>query len=195
MAALRLAGMSMAATPNSGNRGWFGPSEFGWFVTLLATALAMGAALAHALALPNKLMMSAADYFAAQQAYRGWNQLAFLLSIEMTGMIALLIGYWRSRPIRWRIVAALVCLVLAMAAFWAFTFPANLATDSWQQVPANWQVLRSQWEYSHLAGAALRVLALCFMLLALQRRVSLRARAVQTSWEGKRPESPATSRD
>lgn len=167
----------MTATSPARDRGWFGPAEFGWFVTLLATALAMGGALAHALALPNKLMMSEADYFAAQQAYRGWNQLAFLLSIEMTGMIALLIGYRRSRPIRWRIVTALACLILALAAFWAFTFPANLATDNWQQVPTNWQALRAQWEYSHLAGAAFQVLALCFMLLALQRRVSLGARA------------------
>ncbi len=155
MGALRLADMSMAATSPADNRGWFGAAEFGWFVTLLATALAMGGALAHALALPNKMMMDQTDYFAAQQAYRGWNQLAFLLSIEMTGMIALLVSYWRSRPIRWRIAAALIFLVLAQAVFWTFTFPANLATDSWQQIPPNWETLRSQWEYSHLAGAAL----------------------------------------
>lgn len=175
MIALRLADMSAVATSPGRGHGWFGWAEFGWFVTLLAAALAMGGALAHALTLPNKIMMDQVDYFAAQQAYRGWNQLGFLLSVEMTGMIALLVSYRRSGPIRWRIVAALACLVLAIATFWTFTFPANLATGSWQRVPADWEALRDLWEFSHLAGAAFQVLALCFMLLALQRRASLGA--------------------
>ena len=69
MIALRLADMSaVAASPGRGH-GWFGWAEFGWFVTLLATALAMGGALAHALTLPNKIMMDQADYFAHLPAF------------------------------------------------------------------------------------------------------------------------------
>ena len=59
------------------------------FVALLATALALGAALAHALALPNKLGMSREAYFVVQNIYRGWNRLGYLLVIELMGMLAM----------------------------------------------------------------------------------------------------------
>jgi hypothetical protein len=136
----------------------------------------MAAAVAHALELPNKLPMSQEDYFAAQQSYRGWSQLGFLLSIEATGILALAISYWRTPPIRWRMLAALAMLVLAQLAFWFFTFPANQATDNWTTMPADWAQLRAQWEYSHLAGAVFQVLTFCFVVLAVLRRASLRPR-------------------
>jgi hypothetical protein len=44
-------------------------------VALLATAVALGAALAHALELPNKIGMSVDTYFIVQQVYSGWNRL------------------------------------------------------------------------------------------------------------------------
>lgn len=165
--------MTTLAADSSGRRGWFSLLELAWFVTLLATAFAMAAALAHALELPNKIGMTEADYFAAQQSYRGWNNLAVLLSVEATGMIAFLISHWRVRPIRWRVAAALIVFVLSQAVFWAFTFPANLATAHWTVAPANWENLRAQWEYSHLAGAIFQVLAFSFLLLAVLRRTSL----------------------
>ena len=48
-----------------------------FFIALLATALALAAALAHVLALPNKINLPEREYFIVQQAYRGWNQLAY----------------------------------------------------------------------------------------------------------------------
>jgi hypothetical protein len=162
------------ATPSKG--GWFTFLELAWFITTLATGLAMAAALTHALELPNKIVMNQTNYFAAQQSYRGWNQLAFLLSIEVTGMVALVISRRRVRPIMWRVAAALIAVALAQAIFWSFTFPANLATQSWTTAPKNWDQLRTQWEYSHLGGAAFQLLAFSFLVLALLRRPSLARR-------------------
>jgi hypothetical protein len=36
--------------------------------------------------------------------------------------------------------------------FWAFTYPANVATNNWTVVPDTWASLRRQWEYSHAAA-------------------------------------------
>ncbi|HEX5007895.1 MAG TPA: hypothetical protein VFV70_12325 [Hyphomonadaceae bacterium] len=166
--------MTTVTAPRPEEHSWFGFLELSWFITVMATALAMAAAIAHALELPNKLAMDQQDYFAAQQSYRGWNQLAFLLSIEVTGMIAFAASYWRVRPIRWRLLAALVFVAFAQLAFWFFTFPANGATDNWTIMPPNWAALRAQWEYSHLTGAICQVLAFSFLLLAVLRWASLK---------------------
>ncbi len=168
--------MTTATASRHENRGWFGIAELSWFVTLLATALAMAGAMAHAFELPNKLAMDQQDYFAAQQSYRGWNQLAILLSIEATGMIALAISYRRVKPIRWRMLVALAMLLLAQLVFWFFTFPANAATGNWTVQPENWANLRTQWEYSHLAGAIFQLLAFSFVVLAVLRWADLKPR-------------------
>jgi hypothetical protein len=42
------------------------------FASLLFSALAMVPAMAHLMELPNKIRLSRADYFVAQQLYRGW---------------------------------------------------------------------------------------------------------------------------
>jgi hypothetical protein len=42
------------------------------------------------LELPNKIAMSREDYFIAQQIYRGWDRLAYVLGAHLTAMIAVL---------------------------------------------------------------------------------------------------------
>lgn len=172
--------MVATVAPSSRQHGWFTFVELAWFVTLLATALAMAAAIAHALALPNKMGMTQDDYFAAQLAYRGWSNLGFLLSVEATGLLAFAISQRRTRAIFWRICAAGAAFIASQVAFWLFTFPANLATENWTVVPSNWEQLRFQWEYSHLAGAACQVLVFSFVLLAVLRRPSLAVRPAST---------------
>jgi len=65
---------------------------------------------------------------------------------------------------------ALAGLVAAQVVFWVWTFPANQATGNWTQQPANWEALRTQWEYSHLAGAAFQTLAMVALITAVLRR-------------------------
>jgi hypothetical protein len=141
-----------------------------FFVALLATALALAAALAHVLALPNKINLPEREYFIVQQTYRGWNQLGYLLVIELLSMLAIAGLYRREPRVLWPTLAAILCLLCAQAAFWTFTYPANVATDNWTAIPADWDSLRARWEYSHALGAAFQVLAMSALIIAVLGR-------------------------
>src|SRR5215467_6945330 len=144
-----------------------------FFIALLATALALGAALAHALELPNKINLAKDEYFVVQKAYRGWNQLGYLLAIELVAMVAVAaLSRHEPRVLRPTIIA-IVCLVAAQVLFWIFTYPANVATDNWTAIPAQWEDVRARWEYSHLAGAAFQVLAMSALIVAVLARARL----------------------
>jgi len=141
-----------------------------FFIALLATALALGAALAHAFELPNKIILARDEYFVVQKAYRGWSQLAYLLVVELIAMLAVaVLSRHEPRVLRPTIVA-IVCLVAAQAVFWIFTYPANVVTDNWTAVPAQWEDVRARWEYSHLAGAAFQVMAMSALIVAVLAR-------------------------
>lgn len=66
--------------------------------------------------------------------------------------------------------SALAGLIMAQAIFWWFTFPANQATQNWTLQPGNWEQLRQQWEYSHLAGALFQALTLSALIIAVLAR-------------------------
>lgn len=139
------------------------------FLALLATALAMGAALAHALALPNKIVMGRDDYFVAQQAYAGWNRLAWLLLVQLASLAVLAGRHWRE-PIFWPLLVAVAGLAASQLVFWIWIYPANAATDNWTSMPSNWERLRSEWEYSHLAGFIFQLVAFGAIVVAALRR-------------------------
>jgi len=141
-----------------------------FFIALLATALALGGALAHALELPNKIGMPREDYFVVQRVYAGWNRLAYLLAVELASMIAVIWLHRADPRVVWLALAALLCLVAAQAAFWVWTFPANQATSNWTIQPDNWERLRREWEYSHLAGAIFQTFAMTALIIAVLRR-------------------------
>lgn len=157
---------------------WERPWERTWtrqdsafLVALVATALAMGAALAHALELPAKMRLDVADYFVAQSLYRGWDRLGVLLAVELFGMLWVIVASRGDPPVRRMAMLALAGLIGAQVIFWTWTFPANRATDNWTIVTADWDVLRRRWEYSHLAGALCQGLAFMSLLVAaLSRR-------------------------
>ena len=67
------------------------------FVSLLLTAVALGAGLAHLLALPNKIHLSREDYLTVQQIYRGW---ALLGIADIGALISTLVLAVRSRERR-----------------------------------------------------------------------------------------------
>lgn len=68
------------------------------------------------------------------------------------------------------IVLAIAFTLSAQVLFWAFTYPANVATENWTVQPDSWATLRRRWEYSHAAGASLQVLALCLLLITVLGR-------------------------
>jgi hypothetical protein len=119
------------------------------FLAIIVTAVALIPAGAHLFALPNKIGLPQDQYFVVQQIYAEII-LDFALVIATRGSAAM-IG-----PL-----IALVAALAALAIFFAWTYPANLATENWTAVPDNWQVLRRQWEYSHAAAAIVTFIGLC----------------------------------
>jgi len=139
------------------------------FISLLFTAVALGAALAHLLALPNKIHLSREEYLTVQQVYRGW---ALLGIVDIGALLSTLVLAILSRRIRRSFiptVLAWLCIAVALALFFAFTYPANQQTNNWTALPDNWQDLRRQWEYSHAAGACLYLVAFSLLTLSLLR--------------------------
>ncbi len=141
-----------------------------FFLALLATSIALGGALAHAFELPNKIGMSRDAYFVVQTIYSGWNRLAYVLAIELAGILAVIFLHRSQLPVFWPACMALGGLIGAQIVFWVWTFPANQETENWTRQPANWESLRAQWEYSHLAGAAFQTIAMAALIVAVLRR-------------------------
>lgn len=144
--------------------------DVAFFVALLATAVALGGALAHAFELPNKIGLPGEEYFIVQKAYRGWNQLAYVLIVQIMSMIAVAVMSRHFPAVLWPVVVAILCLVAAQALFWIYTYPANVATANWTVMPPDWEALRRQWEYSHAAGAAFQLLAMASLIFAVLAR-------------------------
>jgi hypothetical protein len=136
------------------------------FLAIALTALALVPGGAHLFALPNKIGMSQDAYFTAQTIYRGWALFALVI-IPAALLNALLAFILRHR--RWPSRLALAgCLgILAtLAVFFVWTEPTNRATNYWTAAPANWDELRTQWEYSHAVNAAIMFAALCSSVLS-----------------------------
>lgn len=138
-----------------------------YFTALMFAALALGPALAHLFALSNKIGMSEADYFVAQQIYRGWAWLGLVVYGALLSALALSWALRRHGAARTWALVAFLCIVGTQGIFWTWTFPANRATQNWTTVPADWQRLRTEWEYSHAASAALNLLAVAALALSL----------------------------
>ena len=139
------------------------------FAAIVFAVVALLPAGAHVFELPHKMRLNADQYLLVQSLYAGWALfgLAFLAALVAEGALAVLtIG----TPPFWFAIAAVVATLAALAVFFAWTFPANQQTDNWTRLPANWQQLRTQWEYSHAAGALLDLTAFCALVVAALRR-------------------------
>ncbi|MBS0535417.1 MAG: hypothetical protein JSR72_15270 [Proteobacteria bacterium] len=142
------------------------------FIALLLTAIALVPGDAHAASALSKLGMSQSDYFVAQMAYNGW-ALFGVAQIAALGVNIALAVASRGKAMPFRLTAAtVVCLVAGLAIFFAFTYPANVATQNWTVAPADWQALRWRWEISHAVNAALTLIGfgtLCLATLTMPR--------------------------
>ena len=143
------------------------------FIALFLTAFALVPGGSHAASLLTKLHMTQQAYFTAQLVYNGW-ALFGIASIGALLANAVLAIAVRRQPMPFRLMLlATVCLAGGLVIFFAYTYPANVATQNWTVVPADWQALRWQWEMSHAANAALTLAgfgALCLATLLTARR-------------------------
>jgi hypothetical protein len=64
-------------------------------------------------------------------------------------------------------VAAFLGLALSLVIFFTWTYPANQATNNWTTIPANWEQLRREWEYSHAANALVTLASFCALALSV----------------------------
>jgi ABC-type cobalamin transport system permease subunit len=133
------------------------------FLSLLLVVISLSAGLAHLFALPNKIAMSREEYLVAQQIYRGWALLGIATVGALLSTLLLAMLLRRQRQPCYLPLGAALCVVASLLVFFVFTYPANQATLNWTQLPAHWQALRRQWEFSHATGAGLYLIA--FVLL------------------------------
>jgi hypothetical protein len=144
-----------------------------WFLSLLLTAIVLGPALAHLFEFPNKIGLTADNYLAVQQIYRGWAWFGVVILAQVGSSFALMVILALRRAptdVTLPVLVALLSMASAQVLFWVFTYPANLATENWTLLPAAWEQLREQWEYSHVAGAALNLIAMISLILSLLAR-------------------------
>jgi hypothetical protein len=137
------------------------------FLAIVFTALALVPAGAHLFELPNKIGLAEEEYFVVQNIYRGWALFGIVLFGALAANLALALMVRRQRAPFWLALAAFLLVAATLVIFFTWTYPANQATSNWTVVPADWQELRTQWEYAHAANAVLTFLALCSVTLSV----------------------------
>jgi uncharacterized membrane protein HdeD (DUF308 family) len=137
------------------------------FVAIVLGAVALVPGGAHVASLLNKINLSQSNYFIAQEIYRGWNLFAIVLIGNLLANLALAVAMRAQDKALWFVLANLLCIAGSLAIFFAFTFPANQATDNWTAIPANWQQLRWQWEMSHAANELVTFVGFCSLIISV----------------------------
>ena len=136
-------------------------------LAFIFVALSLGPALAHLLELPNKIGLLRDQYFIVQTIYKGWALLGIVVVGALLSILALAIALRRERgPMIWAVVA-LLCIAAAQLVFWTYTYPVNVATANWTQIPSNWEELRRQWEYSHAAGSMFALASMMALVMSV----------------------------
>src|SRR5687767_11044018 len=93
------------------------------FISLLFTALALSAAMAHLFELPNKIKLPAEQYIVVQQIYRGWSLLGIVVIIAFLSTLVLLIMVRYHGKAFSLTLTALLCILSTQIIFWIFTYP------------------------------------------------------------------------
>jgi hypothetical protein len=137
------------------------------FIALVLTALALVPVGAHLFSLLNKIGLAQEQYFIVQNIYRGWALFGIvLIGAIVANLVLALLLYGRGLPFALALFAAL-CMAFTLLIFFIWTYPANQATSNWTTIPAGWQELREQWEYSHAFNALLTFVAFCSATLSV----------------------------
>jgi len=131
------------------------------FIAVILTALALVPSGAHLFELPHKIGLAEKQYFVVQSIYRGWSLFGVVIIAAIVANLLLALMLFRRRRNFWLNLVAGFILAGTLAVFFAWTYPANQATNNWTTVAADWETLRARWEFSHAANAVLTFIALC----------------------------------
>ena len=138
------------------------------FVAIIFTVLAFVPVGAHLMELPAKIDMPEEPYFVVQQIYRGWALAGAVIFAAIFANVASALVARHNRRQFWLSLAAALLVAATLAIFFAWTYPANQATGNWTSTPADWERLRTEWEYSHALNALVTFGALlCSVAAAL----------------------------
>jgi hypothetical protein len=138
------------------------------FSSIMTTALAAAAAVAHLMEMPAKRRYERGMYVRLHRTlYGNFGRVAGpaeAAAIVTTGMLA-----WRLRRRNTTTLApaaAAGCLAAAHGAFWTIVNPVNVEMLRWRldAIPADWSTLRDRWEYGHAARACLLTGALAALV-------------------------------
>lgn len=136
-----------------------------WRFSLMSTAVAMTAAVAHLMELPAKMRYEPPLYVKLHRTlYPNFGRTAG--PAEAFAVIsAMALAWWtrRHRPDTFRSAAtAATCLTAAHGIFWAVVQPVNAEMVRWRldAIPRDWTDRRDRWEYGHAVRAGLVTAAL-----------------------------------
>jgi hypothetical protein len=159
-------------------------------VTMLLLSVAMALALAHALEAPGKRRLDLQTYRAVQQIYYpGFTYAGVSEPLAIVALLALAVARSAERAQFLLVVISLMCVVAMHAVYWVFTHPINrlwlerveigglserffgrdLAKNHAYGDDEQWRRLRSRWERSHVARAALGLAAFVSLLVSVAR--------------------------
>jgi hypothetical protein len=141
-----------------------------YFLSFLCAALALAPTMAHLLELPNKITLSRDAYLTVQQIYRGWALLGFVVAGALLSTLILTIRLRKQHGAFLYSLLAFLCIAGTQVVFWTYTQPVNQATHNWTMLPAHWEALRQQWEYSHATSAGLNLVAFMALILSVLTR-------------------------
>jgi hypothetical protein len=136
------------------------------FLAIALTALALIPSGAHFFELPNKIGLPQEQYFIVQGIYRGWALFGITLFAALAADLVLAITLRRQRAAFALAVAAFLLIALSLVLFFLWVYPANQATQNWTVAPADWEMLRQHWEWTHALNAVLMLLSLLAVTLA-----------------------------
>ena len=143
------------------------------WISLITTAVTLGALTAHTLELPNKFALDGGLWLLVQQQlYRGWGP--FIGPFEVAAVVSawlLLYLVHPRRPVFGMTLFAALLLSGALAIFFFLNAPVNAAFAAWTPatLPADWQAFRLRWEAGHAISFVLVLIALVALLRALFR--------------------------
>jgi hypothetical protein len=136
-------------------------------LVIVSVALCLVPAGAHFFELANKMSLSPDEYMTVQKIYAGWSffGIAIVTALVLTSTHTFIVR--DNRPAFLLSLAAVLCLAVTQVIFWMFTYPINAASNNWTTMPANFEVARRQWEYSHAVNAVLTFVALVTITLSV----------------------------
>jgi hypothetical protein len=142
-----------------------------WRLSVISTAVAMAAAVAHLLELPAKMRYEPSLWVRLHRTlYSNFGRIAG--PAEAIAVISTGVNAWteRRRPETARPAAfAAACLASTHALYWSVIQPVNVEVVRWplEEIPRDWTTRRDRWEYGHAVRAGL--VAAAFGALVLSR--------------------------